>query len=90
MGLLYPVFQPGLRTFTAPGIGLPNGPIRRAGVPLSAVLIHAKRLNKKGMTTLADRKGRLMDNQDVREEDARADAEFALIEAMITARREAN
>ncbi len=41
------------------------------------------------MTKLADLKQRLMDNPEFREEYAKADAEFALIEAMITARREA-
>lgn len=41
------------------------------------------------MTKLADLKQRLMDNPEVREEYARADAEFALIKAMMTARREA-
>ncbi|MTE02132.1 helix-turn-helix domain-containing protein [Paracoccus sp. YIM 132242] len=41
------------------------------------------------MTRLADLKQRLMENPEVREEYAKADAEFALIEAMITARREA-
>ena len=41
------------------------------------------------MTKLADLKQRLMDNPEFREEYAKADAEFALIEAMITARQEA-
>jgi DNA-binding XRE family transcriptional regulator len=41
------------------------------------------------MTKLADLKQRLMDNPEFREEYPKADAEFALIEAMITARREA-
>jgi len=41
------------------------------------------------MTRLADLKQRLMENPEVRKEYAKADAEFALIEAMITARREA-
>lgn len=41
------------------------------------------------MTRLADLKKRLMDNPEFREEYAKADAEFALIEAMITARRDA-
>ncbi len=41
------------------------------------------------MTMLADLKQRLRENQDVREEYAKADAEFALIEAMLTAWREA-
>ena len=41
------------------------------------------------MTKLADLKQRLMDNPEFREEYAKADAEFALIEAMIMARREA-
>jgi transcriptional regulator with XRE-family HTH domain len=41
------------------------------------------------MTKLAELKQRLMDNPEVRKEYAKVDAEFALIEAMITARREA-
>ena len=41
------------------------------------------------MTKLADLKQRLLENPDVREEYARADAEFSLIEAMIIARRDA-
>ena len=41
------------------------------------------------MTKLADLKQRLMDNPEFREEYAKADAEFALIEAMITARKDA-
>ena len=41
------------------------------------------------MTRLADLKQRLMDNPEFREEYAKADAEFALIEAMITARKDA-
>lgn len=41
------------------------------------------------MTKLAELKQRLLENPEVREEYAKADAEFALIEAMITARREA-
>ena len=41
------------------------------------------------MTKLADLKQRLMDNPEVRKEYAKVDAEFALIEAMITARRQA-
>lgn len=38
------------------------------------------------MTKLADLKQRLLTNPNVREEYARADADFSLIEAMITAR----
>ena len=41
------------------------------------------------MTKLADLKQRLLENPDVREEYARVDAEFSLIEAMIRARRDA-
>ena len=41
------------------------------------------------MTKLAELKQRLMDNPEVRKEYAKVDAEFALIEAMITTRREA-
>lgn len=41
------------------------------------------------MTVLSDLKQRLMTNPEVREEYAKADAEFSLIEAMITARHEA-
>ncbi len=41
------------------------------------------------MTKLADLKARLMQNPEVREEYARADAEFSLIEEMIRARTEA-
>ena len=41
------------------------------------------------MTQLAELKQRLMENPEVRKEYAKVDAEFALIEAMITARREA-
>ena len=41
------------------------------------------------MTKLADLKQRLLENPEVREEYAQADAEFSLIEAMIHARREA-
>ena len=41
------------------------------------------------MTRLAELKQRLMDNPEFREEYAKVDAEFALIEAMIMARREA-
>lgn len=41
------------------------------------------------MTKLIDLKQRLMKNLEFREEYAKADAEFALLEAMITARREA-
>ena len=41
------------------------------------------------MTKLAKLKQRLMDNPEVRKEYAKVDAEFALIKAMITARREA-
>ena len=40
------------------------------------------------MTTLADLKQHLLENPGVREEYARADAEFSLIEAMIRARWE--
>ena len=42
------------------------------------------------MTKLAELKQRLLENPEVRKEYAKVDAEFALIEAMITARREAN
>lgn len=42
------------------------------------------------MTKLADLTQRLLENPDVREEYARADAEFSLIEAMITARQTAS
>lgn len=41
------------------------------------------------MTKLADLKQRLLENPEVREEYAQADAEFSLIEAMIRARRDA-
>lgn len=41
------------------------------------------------MTKLADLKQRLLENPEVREEYAQADAEFSLIEAMIIARRDA-
>lgn len=41
------------------------------------------------MTKLADLRKRLLENPEVRTEYAQADAEFSLIEAMITARREA-
>lgn len=41
------------------------------------------------MTKLADLKQRLLENPEVGEEYAKADTEFGLIEAMITARREA-
>lgn len=41
------------------------------------------------MTKLADLKTRMFENPEVREEYAKADAEFSLIEAMITARRDA-
>lgn len=41
------------------------------------------------MTKLAELKQRLLENPEVRKEYAKVDAEFALIEAMITARREA-
>ena len=41
------------------------------------------------MTKLAELKQRLMDNPKVRKEYAKVDAEFALIEVMITAQREA-
>jgi DNA-binding XRE family transcriptional regulator len=41
------------------------------------------------MTRLAELKQRLMDNPEFGEEYAKVDAEFALIEAMIMARREA-
>ena len=41
------------------------------------------------MTKLAELKQRLMDNPEVRKEYAKVDAEFALLKAMITARREA-
>ena len=41
------------------------------------------------MTKLADLKQRLLENPEVREEYARADAEFSLIEAMIRARQDA-
>ena len=41
------------------------------------------------MTKLANLKQRLMDNPEVREEYAKADAEFSLIEAVIAVRREA-
>lgn len=41
------------------------------------------------MTKLADLKKRMFENPEVREEYAKADAEFSLIEAMITARRDA-
>ena len=41
------------------------------------------------MTKLSDLKKRLMENPEVRTEYAQADAEFSLIEAMITARRDA-
>lgn len=41
------------------------------------------------MTKLADLKKKLMENPEVREEYARADAEFTLIETMIRARLEA-
>ena len=41
------------------------------------------------MTKLADLKQQLMDNPEVREEYARTDAEFSLIEAIIATRREA-
>ena len=39
------------------------------------------------MTQLAELKQRLMENQEVRKEYAKLDAEFALIKAMITAPR---
>ena len=90
MSLLHPGFQPDLHTFTAPGIGLLNGPIRRAVVPLFCRLDPCQASPQEGMTPRADLNQRLMENQEVREEDAKADAEFALIDAMITARREAN
>lgn len=41
------------------------------------------------MTKLADLRKRLLENPEVRMEYAQADAEFSLIEAMITARRDA-
>lgn len=41
------------------------------------------------MTQLADLKKRLLENPEVREEYTQADAEFSLVEAMITARRDA-
>lgn len=41
------------------------------------------------MTKLADLRKRLLENPEVRAEYAQADAEFSLIEAMITARRDA-
>lgn len=41
------------------------------------------------MTKLADLRKRLLENPEVRTEYAQADAEFSLIEAMITARRDA-
>lgn len=41
------------------------------------------------MTTLSDLKQRLMTDPEVREEYAKADAEYAQIEAMIAARGEA-
>ena len=41
------------------------------------------------MTKLADLKQQLMDNPEVREEYARTDVEFSMIEAMIATRREA-
>ena len=41
------------------------------------------------MTKLADLRKRLLENPEVRTEYAQADAEFSLIEAMITARRNA-
>jgi len=41
------------------------------------------------MTKLADLKQRLLENSEVREEYAQANAEFSLIEAMIAARRDA-
>lgn len=41
------------------------------------------------MTKLADLRQRLLENPEVRTEYAQADAEFSLIEAMITARRNA-
>lgn len=41
------------------------------------------------MTKLAELKKRLLENPDFREEYAQVDAEFALIEAMIMARRDA-
>lgn len=41
------------------------------------------------MTKLADLKKRMFENPEVQEEYAKTDAEFSLIEAMITARRDA-
>jgi len=41
------------------------------------------------MTKLTDLKQRLLENSEVREEYAQANAEFSLIEAMIAARRDA-
>ena len=42
------------------------------------------------MTKLSDIKKNLMDNPDFRTEYAKADAEFSILEAMITARLDAN